>query len=137
MTEGPTTMNGPLHTPNVTLDDRLISASFPSREAAQSAQARLTAAGVAADRIAISGNAAQDPAARAASIHADDGIIGRIREAILPEDSERAHRDAVRDQDAILEVRPLPGEVEQVVSILEASNPSSFDASLERWRNTQ
>jgi len=137
MTEGPTTMNGPLHTPNVAMDDRLISATFASQEAAQSARASLLAAGVAEDHVAISGHAAGDPAAKAASVHADGGMMGRIREAILPEDSERQHRDAVRNDDAILEVRPMPDQVERVVSILEASNPSSFDASLERWRNTQ
>jgi hypothetical protein len=137
MTEGPTTMNGPLHTPNVAMDDRLISATFANQAAAHAAQARLVAAGVAEARVAVSSNAAHDPAAKAASVHADGGLFARIREAVLPEDSERQHRDAVRNDDAILEVRPTAGQVEQVVSILEASNPSSFDAGLERWRNTQ
>ena len=40
MTESPTTENGPLHTEEATLDDRLIRATYKTAAEAQAARAR-------------------------------------------------------------------------------------------------
>ena len=135
MTDGPTTMNGPLHTDEATVDDRAIVASFATPTAAQAAKQSLIEAGIDAGRIAIVDHAAGSARIQSATQPADPGILGRIREAILPEDSETATRAAMRSDDAVLTLRPLPGEVEAAVRILKASNPSHFDADLELWRN--
>ncbi len=118
MAEGPTTVNGPLHAPEATVNDRLISATFATAGDADLARDRLVQAGIAA---------AEKPA--------DRGLIATIREAVSPEDSNTAFRDAARNDDAILELRPLPEEVEMAVQLIQASNPTHFDADLERWRN--
>lgn len=135
MTEGPTTMNGPLHTDEADLGDRAIVASFATPQDAKAAQDALTNAGIDAARITIMDHAAGSPSAQAATQPADQGILGRLREAILPEDSENATRAAVQNDEAILALRPLPHEVENAVRILQASHPTHFDADLERWRN--
>ena len=135
MTEGPTTMNGPLHSDDATLDDRAMMASFATPEAAEAAKQALIEAGIDAGRIGIIAHAAGSEAVQAATAPADDSIVGRIREAILPEDSEAATRAASRNDDAVLTLRPLPAEVETAVRVLQAAKPTRFDADLERWRN--
>ena len=135
MTDGPTTMNGPLHTDEATVDDRAMVATFSTPAAAQAAKQSLIDAGLDADRIAITDHAAGSAQVQAVTQPADAGILGRLREAILPEDSENATRAAVRNDDAVLTLRPLPGEVEMAVSVLKAAKPSHFDADLELWRN--
>jgi hypothetical protein len=135
MNEGPTTVNGLLHTSQAELDDRLITATFANSADADAARDRLVHAGIDPARIAVVGNAAAEPAVRATLQPRDTGIISRIREALSPEDSNTALRDAVRQDDAILELRPWLEEVELAVEIIQASNPTHFDADLQRWRN--
>ncbi len=135
MTDSPTTENGPLHTPDATLDDRLIQATFATAADAQVARDRLVQAGVAADRISIVDNATESAAIQADLQPKDQGVLARIREAILPDDSNTATIKAVRHGEAILELRPMQEEVEAAVGILESSDPVHFDAGLERWRN--
>jgi hypothetical protein len=135
MTDGPTTMNGPLHTDQANLDDRAIVATFATADAAAAAYRALMEAGIDSARVNVTDHAADDPAVQGVRRPADDSIIGRIREAVLPEDSETATRAALRHDDAIVTVRPLREEVETVVRVLEAAKPTHFDAALERWRN--
>lgn len=135
MAEGPTTVNGPLHTPEATVDDRLISATFASTADADAVRERLVQAGIAPDRVAVGGNVGAARGTGAAERPADRGLIATVREMLSPEDSNTAFRDAARNDDAILELRPLPGEVEMAVQLIQAGNPTHFDAELERWRN--
>jgi hypothetical protein len=135
MTDGPTTENGPLHTTQADLDNRLITATFASPADADAARDRLVHAGIDPARIAVVGHAAAEPHVRAALQPRDTGVISMIREALSPEDSNTALRDAVRKDDAILELRPWLEEVELAVEIIQASNPTHFDADLQRWRN--
>ena len=136
MTDGPTTINGPLHTPEADIGDRAMTASFATPAEAQAARQALIDAGIAADRITLAEHAAESPAVQEAMRPADSGsIVGRIREAILPDDSQTGTRDAARNDDAILNVRPSKEEVETAVRVLEAAKPRMFDADLERWRN--
>lgn len=135
MSDGPTTMNGPLHTDEADLGDRAIVASFATPQAAQSALQALVESGIDAGRITIVDHAASSPDAPAATQPADGGILGRLREAILPDDSTIATRAAVQNDEAVLTLRPLAHEVENAVRILQAAKPSHFDAELERWRN--
>ncbi len=132
MAEGPTTMNGPLHTDEASLSDREITAYFASADQARTVQQALIAAGIPADRIAVSTTSAD--AAHLAP--ADQTIIGKIRETILPDDSQRATRDAVASGDTRLVVVPSVETVDQVVDIIQAGKPHHFDADLERWRNS-
>ena len=135
MTESPTTENGPLHTEEATLDDRLIRATYKTPDEAQAARALLMQSGVAADRVIVIDDAAGSADVQAALQPKDQGILARIRETILPDDSSAATINAVKQHEAILELRPTKEEVELAVKIIEGSNPSRFDADLERWRN--
>jgi len=135
MPDEPTTMNGPLHTAEADLGDRLMTASYATPTEAYQARERLIAAGIAAGRIVVADHSAASPEIQAATAPPDDGLLGRIREAVLPEDGLTATRAAFRRDDAILQVRPLPGEVELAVRTIQATKPARFDAALERWRN--
>ncbi len=131
MTQGPTTENGPLHTPEATLEDRSMTATFRSEAEAEAARRALIDAGLAEGSIAIAGSAAL----RAATEAQDSSLFGRIREAVLPDDSTRALRDAASQHETVLTVRPAAEQVETAVRVLQAANPHHFDAALERWRN--
>lgn len=128
MDEGPTTMNGPLHTPHVALDDKLMSATFAGRPQAEAAQASLIQAGIDAGMIAI----VDQPGTGAP---AEQSVLGHLREAVLPEDSEQQRRSAQHGGDVLLEVRPGNSDINAVIRIIQAAGPQKFDADLERWRN--
>ena len=133
--QSPTTMNGPLHTPEANIDDRLMRASYASASDAEAARNLLIQNGIAADRISLVQNAADSAGVQAALQPKDTGVIAKVRDALLPDDSNMATAKAAKNSDAILEIRPTKEEVEMAVRIIESSNPSHFDASLERWRN--
>jgi hypothetical protein len=135
MTKGPTTVNGPLHTDDAAMDDRAMVAYFPSPAAAQSARQALMDAGIAPGQIDIAEHAADSTLVQSAREPADPGILGRLREAVLPEDSQGATRSAIRNDEALLTLRPTREQVEVAVEILKAAKPSHFDADLELWRN--
>jgi hypothetical protein len=135
MTEGPTTMNGPLHSDDATVDDRAMLAYFSTPAEAQAAKQALIDAGIEASRIDVADHAVESTQVQAATTQADPGILGRLREAILPEDSQTATRAAIRDDDAVLTLRPTRAQVEIAVGVLKAAKPSRFDADLELWRN--
>lgn len=135
MTDSPTTENGPLHTQEATLDDRLIRAAFATPADARAARERLVQSGIAAERVSVVDNAAESAGAQAALQPPDKGLLAQIREKILPDDGNTATIDAAKHNDAILELRPTKEEVERAVQIIQDSNPSRFDADLERWRN--
>lgn len=148
MTQGPTTDNGPLHTPEATLDDRRMTATFRSLAEAEAARGALLAAGLAEGSVTIAGQGAEqgaeqggasqggvDPSLAQAIEAPDRSLLGRLREAILPDDSTTALRDAAARHEAVLTVRPAKEQVETAVRVIEAAHPHHFDAALERWRN--
>jgi hypothetical protein len=135
MTEGPTTENGPLHSDEATVEDREMVAYFSTPAAAQAAKQSLIEAGFKAGQIDVVDHAAGSAQIQAATQPADPGIIGRLREAVLPDDSQTATRVALRDDDAVLTLRPTREQVETAVAILKGAEPSHFDADLELWRN--
>ena len=133
MTQGPTTENGPLHDPATTLEDRSMTATFRSRAEAEAARSSLLAAGFAEGSIVLAGQGAGLQHAVEAP---DQSLLGRLREAVLPDDSTTALRDAAARDETVLTVRPSAAQVETAVQVLQAANPHHFDAALERWRNS-
>ncbi|MGI3779106.1 MAG: hypothetical protein ACRYGC_17590 [Janthinobacterium lividum] len=133
MTQGPTTENGPLHTPEATLDDRSMTATFRSMADAESARAALLAAGFADGSVTLAGGASGGVQHAVAA--PDQSLLGRLREAVLPDDSTTALRDAASNDETVLTLRPEAAQVEDAIRIIQAANPHHFDAALERWRN--
>ena len=132
MATGPTAFNGPLHTDEASLSDRRIEAYFASAAEAKATQDALIAAGIPADRV----NITEADAVASNLAPADNTVIGRIREAVLPDDSKQATRKAVREGGVILTVWPGQDHTDRAVDIIQAGKPSHFDAGLERWRNS-
>jgi hypothetical protein len=84
MTQGPTTINGPLNTPEADVDARRVVAYFTTQQEAKAAKSALIGAGIAGTQISIMearGN-------RLDLQPADKSIIGHIREALLPDDGQ-------------------------------------------------
>jgi hypothetical protein len=130
----PTTMNGPLHTDERDRSHRQITAIFDSEHAAMQARDKLAAAGIAGDRITV--EKAADNATIVASSHApDQNILGKIRDALLPDEGTKVQHDAIALGHHVLSIKTDPSDTEKAVGILQDCNPASFDARLERWRN--
>ncbi len=131
MAEGPTTFNGPLHDDAASLDARKVTAFFATRAQADATRDALVSNGIEATCVTVS-----DASAEAAKLEpADDTLIGKIREAVLPDDGQRASRAAVKDNLVMLTVVPDATNGERIVDIIQAGKPTRFDAELERWRN--
>jgi len=130
----PTTMNGPLHTAEIDRSDRRITALFDGESEAGAARHKLAAAGIADDRITVE-KAAENTAIVASSHAPDHGVIGKIRDAVLADESTNVQRRALADGSYVLNVKADPSDTETVVGILQGCNPRNFDARLERWRN--
>ncbi len=131
---GPTTVNGLLHDPATTLDDRRIVAFYDTAAEAAAARDRLVEAGIGAARIAVA-EAGADAVTAANARAPDQGIVGKLREALLPDDDTTVHREAVARGQHVLTVVPQAADTDQVVTLLQATGPRHFDARLERWRN--
>ncbi len=132
MAEGPTTMNGPLHTEDASLSDRKITAYFATLDQAQAVRDKLVIAEIPDGQITVTDAAAEAGHVKAA----DQSMIGKVREAILPDDGQRATKDAAASGDVRLVVTPMAEDVDRVVDIIRAGKPHHFDADLERWRNS-
>jgi hypothetical protein len=135
MTDVPTTENGPLHTPDATFNDRLIQATFKTPDEARATRDRLVQSGISPDRVRVIYDAAESGDVNDTLRPEDQTLFGRLREKILPDDSNTATSRAAAQHEAVLEVHPTQEEVEKAVQIIEGSNPSRFDPRLERWRN--
>ncbi len=132
MSDGPTTFNGPLHTDEASLGGRQMTAYFANRAQAEATRDALVGNGVDPQGIMIT-----DAAADAAGLKpADDTIIGKIREAVLPDDGSRATRNAIKENLVTLKVALGDADADRVATIIQAGHPSHFDADLERWRNS-
>jgi hypothetical protein len=132
MTQGPTTTNGPLDAPEADINVRRVVAYFTTQQEAEAAQAALVDAGVSSAHITITAAIGDQSDLEPA----DKSIIGHIREALLPDDGQVGKRAAIDSNDFALTVLPHDGEVDQIVDIIQASNPHHFDPALERWRNS-
>jgi hypothetical protein len=133
--QGPTTLNGILSQQPDSLNQRFITAQFATPAEADSARQALIARGIPAAAITIIPHAAESPAVHGDTKPADDTLLGRIREAILPDEASAGSRAAIAADAAILNVEPTADQVETVVQTLAAARPLRFDADLERWRN--
>ena len=132
MAEGPTTFNGPLHDDAASLDARQIKAFFATRQEAEATRDALVTSGLDAGRVAITEADAEAAALRPA----DDTLVGKIREAVLPDDGQRGERAAVREHLVALTVTPADSDADRIIGIIQAGKPRRFDADLERWRNS-
>ena len=130
MAEGPTTFNGPLHDDAASVDARQIKAFFATRQEAEATRDALAADGLDTGRIAIT------DADTAPLEPADDTLIGKVREAILPDDGQRGERAAAHEKLVTLVVTPHEDDADRIVAIIQAGKPRRFDADLERWRNS-
>lgn len=136
MSDTPTTAHGLLTDPKATLDDRRIVAAFDDFGKAREAHRLLTEAGIPEERLHLRRSATEDTIAVASTRPPDNTLTGNIRETVEPDHGTEAYRDAVRNEEPMLIVNPLPEEVDRVVDILAGCHPLHFDPRLERWRNS-
>ena len=132
----PTTENGPLHDPRTTLADRRIVAFYESAGDAEQARATLIQAGVEEVRINVTADAKDDKEIAASAQAPDRSLVSMVRDAIVPDETTKLPREAIRGGQAILAVEPRQEDADRIVEIIENTQPRHFDAQLERWRNS-
>lgn len=130
----PTTMNGPLHTADIDRSDRRITALFDAEPAAAQARDKLIAAGIASARMPVE-KAVENTEMVANTRAPDQGVIGKMRDVLLPDEGTKIQRDAVAHGSYVLNIKADPSDTEAVVGILQRCNVRNFDARLQRWRN--
>ena len=63
------------------------------------------------------------------------GLLGALKGLFAQDDQVHGLAEGVRRGQALLVIRPASGTREQVISLIEGTNPINFDAKLEQWRS--
>jgi len=63
------------------------------------------------------------------------GLFGALKGLFAQDAEVHGLAEGVRSGQALLVIHPAPGIREQIISLIEATNPINFDAKLERWRS--
>ena len=137
MDDKPTIENGPLHDPETTLGDRRIVVFYDDADQAGRARKVLIQAGVEEGRIEVNARAEGDDEIAASACLPDRSLVGRLRDALVPDETTKLPREAIRDGQAIMAIVPRPEDTDRIVAIVETTHPRHFDARLERWRNSR
>lgn len=126
-----------LYDPNV--HDNQIVAMYATNEAAQNAKHQLVAAGIPAGTIEVldQGQTSMGAGTTGGADYdsGNQGLWGAIKSLFVPDDEAHGYAEGVRRGHSVLVVHPEPGQREQVIDILERTNPIDFDAKLEEWRS--
>jgi len=63
------------------------------------------------------------------------GLLGAVKGLFAQDDEVHGVAEGVRHGQALLVVKPASGTREQIISLIEGTNPINFDAKLEQWRS--
>ena len=127
----PATHDVHLYDPNI--HDSQIVAVYDTLAQAEAAQAALLGAGIEQGAIElIDGNqTAATPEQR------ETGLWGAVKSLFAPDEEALAFKHAIGRGHAMLLVHPaLTANREQIIDVLERTNPVDFDAKLEEWRQS-
>src|SRR4051794_31406647 len=114
------------------MPERILTAMYDSRAAAESARDQLEAIGIARDSISIRGT---DQATASTTARDDDpGLWGSIMDALFPEDDRYTYEEGVRRGSFLLNARVPEGLEDRAHDILDSTDAVYVDDRAERWR---
>ena len=124
-----------LYDPNT--HDNQIVALYDTMAEANSAKQALVNAGVEGGSIQVMDKSADSMAGGVDYESGNQGIWGAIKSLFVPDEEAHAYSHAIDKGHAMVVVSPnRTSNREQIIHVLEGTNPIDFDAKLEEWRQS-
>lgn len=116
-------------------DDHIVT-MYETFEQAEAARQALAAIGIPEANLQVTHNRPEEFSAGVDYENEAQGLwSGLLAMVGLSPTHRHGYAEGVRRGHALLVVRPLPGQRQDAVRVLEASGPIDFDARLEEWRS--
>lgn len=116
------------------MPERILTAMYDSRAAAESARDQLEAIGIARDSISIRGTDQGATTATTTTRDDDPGLWGSIMDALFPEDDRYTYEEGVRRGSFLLNARVPEGLEDRAHDILDSTDAVNVDERAESWR---
>lgn len=115
--------------------DNQIVALYNTDAEAQAARDKLVASGVDSGAVQVMARDADRMAGGVDYDKGDQGLWGSIKSLFMPDDEAHAYNHAVDKGHAMVVVTPArTANRNQIIDVLESTDPIDFDAKLEEWR---
>ncbi len=119
------------------LHDNQIVALYDTRAHADAAREKLLAAGVDSGAVQVMDKGADQMAGGVDYEAGNQGLWGSIKSLFVPDEDAHAYSHAVGAGHAMVVVTPnATSNRNQIIQVLESTNPLDFDAKLEEWRQS-
>src|SRR4051794_15311224 len=116
------------------MPERILTAMYDSRAAAESARDQLEAIGIARDSISIRGTDQGATTASTTTRDEDPGLWGSIMDALFPEDDRYTYEEGVRRGSFLLSARVPEGLEDRAHDVLDSTDAVNVDERAESWR---
>src|SRR3954453_17932500 len=117
------------------MPERILTAMYDSRAAAESARDQLEVIGIARDSISIRGTDQGATTASTTTTRDDDpGLWGSIMDALFPDDDRYTYEEGVRRGSFLLSARVPEGLEDRAHDILDSTDAVNVDERAESWR---
>src|SRR3954463_14305980 len=117
------------------MPERILTAMYDSRAAAESARDQLEAIGIARDSISIRGTDQGATTDSTTTTRDDDpGLWGSIMDALFPDDDRYTYEEGVRRGSFLLSARVPEGLEDRAHDILDSTDSVNVDERAESWR---
>ena len=117
--------------------DNQIVALYDTRAHAEAAREKLLAAGVAASAVQVVDRDADRTAGGVDREPSNQGLWGSIKSMFMPDEDAHAYSHAMGAGHSMVVVTPnATANRNNIIEVLEGTNPLDFDAKLEEWRQS-
>ncbi len=116
--------------------ERILTAMYDTRSAAEAARDRLVALGIPSDGITIRGTGAGTTATTAPAAEEDKGFLASLADLFAPEEDRYTYAEGLRRGGYLLSVRVPDGMEDRASDVLEQSGAVDVDERTESWRQS-
>ena len=117
--------------------DNQIVALYETRADAESAKAKLVAAGVSSSTVQVVDREADRMAGGVDYESGNQGLWGSIKSMFMPDEDAHAYNHALGTGHSMVVVTPQANsDRNHIIQVLEGTNPLDFDSKLEEWRQS-
>jgi uncharacterized protein (TIGR02271 family) len=116
--------------------ERQIVALYDTYDQACAARDKLAAAGVPLSSMDLLDRNAREGDTSFTYEHTNEGLWNAIKRFFLPEEDAHSYAEGVQRGHAMLVVRPQPGQYDEMIDMLETTNPADFDTREQEWRSS-
>ena len=116
--------------------ERILTAMYDTRSAAEAARDRLVALGIPSDGITIRGTGAGTTATTAPTAEEDKGFLASLADLFAPEEDRYTYAEGLRRGGYLLSARVPDGMEDRASDVLEQSGAVDVDERTESWRQS-